>query len=139
MAIVCLLSIEAKESAFTITRGCASPGDTLTLECSVAIERLQGGGTVWRGTAFDCPSGDSEIVILYNRFVSRYCNNGTIVGWNLGIGSDNRTYTSRLNITVSPGIIGKNITCEYDNGTQSILAAGSIKMIKGIYTAIIVN
>ena len=37
-------------------------GHNLTYECTV----VGGGATVWKGTAFDCPLADDEIVRLYS-------------------------------------------------------------------------
>ena len=119
---------------FTITRECASPNNVLTFECSVLITvnatEISGRSLVWQGTTFDCPS-ENEITLLISRVDVHSCNNGTIVGWNVvkPNNSNINTYTSRLNVTISSdNIIGKTITCDYDNGTM--LNPGSIKLIK---------
>ena len=113
---------------FTITSECASPKNVLTFECSVIIianaTGISGRSLVWQGTAFDCPSAKNRLILLTSRVDAHSCNSGTIVGWNIN------TYTSRLNVTISSdnNIIGKTITCDYDNGTM--LNPGSIKLIK---------
>ena len=82
-----------------------------------------------------------EIAILISRFndtVLRMhsCDNGSIVGWPWNLmklsDSDNKIYTSRLKVTVtsSSDVIGRNISCYYDNGTIQNPAAGSLKLIK---------
>ena len=78
--------------------------------------------TVWRGSAFDCSS--EEIILLHNRFTSLngaygQCNNGSIVGRNLG--TDSGRYTSQLNVTATPDIIGKSIECLHENGLDIII------------------
>ena len=121
-------TIDADEPVFTIISECASPNNVLTFECSAEIPVSS---IVWQGTAFDCPTTNSEIVILTNRFdinISHSCSNGSIVGWNVVKPNDSsiNTYTSRLNITISSD--GKTVTCGYDNGTMQNL--GSIRLIK---------
>ena len=93
--------------------GCSCPGYTLTYECTV-----KGGvATVWNGDAFDCASSDNAITFLHLRFMSEdkpaTCNNGTIVGQTLRI--ENNSYTSQVNVTVSPKLTGKSIKCIQDN------------------------
>ena len=127
-------TIDADESMFTITSECASPNNVLTFECSVLIivnaTGISGRSLVWRGTALDCPSTINEITVLTSRVdaSSKTCNNGTIVGWNV-VEPNSSNYSSRLNVTISSdNIIGKTITCDYDNGTMQ--NPGSIKLIK---------
>ena len=40
------------------------------------------------------------------------CNNGDIVGQSLGVQGDN--YTSQLNVTITPDMVGKTVMCVYD-------------------------
>ena len=74
------------------------------------------GSTVWNGTAFSgCPQ--DEILLshpLYNHTegTAGTCNNGDIEGQSLGVQGNH--YTSQLNVTVTPDIVGKTITCVYD-------------------------
>ena len=68
---------------------CLCPGDTLTYECVVIGSRF--GATVWRGSAFDCPS--SEISLLHSAYAegsvlcAHYgeCNNGSIIAQSLSV------------------------------------------------------
>ena len=93
----------------------ASPGRSLTLECTVSGG--EGDTTIWEGTAF---SG-CEILLIHNRFgrpagTSRTCSNGAITGQSVRVES-NSTYISQLEVIITPGMIGKNIVCNHDNGT----------------------
>ena len=88
-----------------------------------------GSSTIWKGDAFNCNSG-KEMTLLHSRFnqssehnYMKTCNNGTIVGWSLG--SDNDTYTSRLNITFNYDIIGETIQC-FDDGSENIVQSITI-------------
>ena len=102
------------------TGSCIYPGDIMTYECTV-MGGLDG-ITVWRGSAFNCTMSDNEIVLLHGRFQSesdtlKMCNDGTIVGRGI-IVENNSSFTSQLNVTVTPGIIGESVECVHDiNGT----------------------
>ena len=96
------------------TSECACSGDILTYECTVVGE--PSGGTIWRGTVFDCPLG--EITLLHNRFANGtfgLCNEGAIVARSLSVEGNN--YTSQLNVTVTHDVAGKTIECIRD-GTE---------------------
>jgi hypothetical protein len=55
-----------------------------------------GTATLWRGTTFDCPLGDSEIFLRHTQFAanqeSGVCNNGDLIGRGIGVAKD--CYTS---------------------------------------------
>ena len=75
--------------------------------------------TVWTGTAFNCSSSNNDILLLHTPFSSSEgdygsCNNGAIVGRNLGV--EGNYYTSQLNVTITPDIAGKTVECFYDDG-----------------------
>ena len=92
---------------------CVCPGDILTYKCTIMSSFF--GATVWTGGALSstCP----YIFLLHNRFHSiKQCDNGTIVARSLSVEGNN--YTSQLNVTITPNIIGKTVVCGYDNGTQ---------------------
>ena len=92
----------------------------MTYKCTIPGSRdgVRGGATLWRGTAFDCTSG--QIFLLHARSPSSAtCNNGNIVA--RGILDAYGTYTSQLNVTVTPDVAGKRVKCIYhDNYTQRI-------------------
>ena len=89
---------------------------------------MGGLGTVWKGTAFDCPSSAHGIILLHSRFRDEHgtqgaCNNGTIVGQSLRI--KDTSYTSQLNVTVSSDMIGESIECFQDDGEVETLVESS--------------
>ena len=99
-------------SLFTIVSDCTCPGYYSQYECTVT----GGIATVWKGTAFNCPSNDNEIVLLHAHSTesAETCNNGAIIG--RVISTDNGTYTSQLMVRISPEMSSSTITCAYDNG-----------------------
>ena len=109
--------------------GCVCPGDTLTYTCTVTGGF--GGVTVWTGTAFDC----NEIALLHSRFSSAYgiygtCNNGAIVARSISM--EGNSYTSQLNVTVTPDTAGKTVTCGIDNGTTTTFHFTLVIAITGL-------
>ena len=108
---------------------CVCPGDNLIYKCTV--QGATTGATVWNGTAFSgCPL--NEIILFHRRFPSTgdfgECNNGNIVGRSLGVEGNN--FASQLNVTVTPDIAGKTITCFYDtlttNSTNDMIQLSTI-------------
>ena len=105
----------------------------LTFECSVIGRPV--GSTVWNGSAFNCSL--EEIALPHHRFTSENsaiindifgtCNNGFIVGQ--GLRSENGCYTSQLNVTVTPDMIGKSIECVHDAIT-STSTVGTLNIFK---------
>ena len=86
--------------------------------------------TVWKGSPFECPSSNNEVILLHSRYSSSNgtyssasCNyNGSvrIVGQIVGV-SEN-TYISQVTISDSAsksGLIGKTVECVHDNGSAS--------------------
>ena len=70
--------ISCSNSAFTIVNDCTCPGYYSQYECTVT----GGIATVWKGTVFNCPSNDDEIVLLHAHSTesAETCNNGAIIG-----------------------------------------------------------
>ena len=99
-------------SLFTIVNDCTCPGYYSLYECTVT----GGIATVWKGTAFNCPSNGNEIVLLHAHSTesAETCNNGAIIG--RVINTENVTHTSQLMVRVSPEMNGSTIVCAYDNG-----------------------
>ena len=92
---------------------CVCPGDQLTYRCTVQGDTA--GATIWNGTAFLGGCQQNEILLLHRQFTlgsTRICNNGAIVGQSLGV--QGNSYTSELNVTITPEITGKTITCAYN-------------------------
>ena len=74
---------------------------------------------MWAGSAFICQG--SEISLQHSRFVDNTavgeCNNGGIVG--RGIRVNGSIYTSHLNVTLTPEVIGKTVNCLFDDGSEN--------------------
>lgn len=103
---------------------CLCPEDILTFICSVS----DGAATIWKGSIFNCPA--NEIILRHGRFengVDGTCNDGEIVAYSTEV--SNNSYSSQLNVTVSPEMHNGTIEC-----TQLSLAGESFV---GICTLII--
>ena len=104
---------------------CACVSDVLTFTCSI----VGGGNTIWRGSAFNCPSTNNEIILRHSQFstqsgTSGSCNSGTIVGQSVGV--EGTCFTSRLNVPISEGLNDRTVQCDYNNlnaGTTNIGSA----------------
>ena len=94
----------------------------MTFTCSV----VGGGNTIWNGTAFDCPSANSisnnQIFLRHSAFgklgdPNGTCNEGAIIGE--GVSIESTRFTSRLIVSINAYIVGKNVSCIYDNTAQA--------------------
>ena len=94
----------------------------MTFTCSI----VGGGSTIWNGTAFDCPSNtntfNNQIFLRHSAFgmldePSGTCNEGAIVGE--GVSVESTRYTSRLIVRVNSNIVGKNVSCIYEDSAQA--------------------
>ena len=104
----------------------------LTFNCTV----LGGIATLWKGTAFDCPLNDNEILLRHGRFgtggTSGECNNRAIVGRSVSVeGAD--CYTSRLSVTISDGLNNETVRCilNSDSGMAIPVGETSLNVISG--------
>ena len=95
----------------------------LTFTCTI----VGGGNTIWRGTAFDCPSTTNEIILRHSTFgstgTSGTCNSGTIVGQSVRV--EGTCFTSQLDVTVSESLNSGVVQCDYNSnrGTTNIGSA----------------
>jgi hypothetical protein len=84
--------------------------------------------TLWRGTAFDCPLGDSAIILRHSQFASNQeigsCNNGDLVGRGLGVVND--CYTSQLNVTVRENFNNKTVRCAFTSSVGTRISGESL-------------
>lgn len=103
---------------------CTCSGDVLTYECRV----VDGSATVWRGSAFDCPSSGGEIVLRHSQVASGgavgVCNNGAIVGQ--GVSVVDNCFTSQLNVTLSSRLNGKSVECAHFNNVNTAVVSNSL-------------
>ena len=116
---------------------CTCPGDVLMYECTVVSTSPTLGFTILKGKPddfFKCngssSNNGSDLALPHERFdqgVVEYCNNGAVVGMSLT--SENGSYTSQFNITVSSEqlLAGGMIECLHDNGSHvSVVGAANI-------------
>ena len=117
----------------SIDNDCICPGDTVTYECTVHGD--YGAFTLWIGDFIHCSLTSQEHVIELRHQMTngsqggeaKVCNNGDIVG--KIVGTENGTFISQLNVTLTSGIAGGTIECAYDNGT--VHRVGSLNVTKG--------
>ena len=117
-----------------ISDDCACPGDVVMYECTVSGDN--GGITVWMGDFFRCSNGNQEMALVHSQFTdgpggetskTRICDNGDVKIVGRIIRVENGSFTSQLNITLTPDshiLSGRRIECAYDNGT-SVYPIGS--------------
>ena len=110
-----MLSGICAKNELIATADCVCPGRNFTYECSVVGGRF----TVWRGTVI---SGNCEVALFHSQFrdpgaTSGKCNNGAVVGYNIGV--ENNCYTSKLDILISSGLNGSTVECIVDDVTTN--------------------
>ena len=72
------------------------------------------GFTIWRGSAFDCPTQLNRILLRHTSFENGtmgFCNGGDIYGRSLGVNGS--IYTSQIVVYVTSNLIGRIIECAY--------------------------
>ena len=88
---------------------CFCPGQEVSFECTV----IGGGLTVWDGSAFMCQG--EEITLLHQEFGTNAaigeCNNGETMISARGIRVVDTRYTSQLDVTLTPAVVGRTIIC----------------------------
>ena len=97
---------------------CGCCGQNVSYTCTV----FGGVITVWAGTAFMC--GGNEIPLRHNQAEGDMgeCNNGAIIGY--GIQFVSNYYTSRLDVTLSPELDGRTVTCSVNDG-NNVMSVGT--------------
>ena len=110
---------------------CSCPREFLVFNCTI----MDGGITLWRGTAFNCPSDNDEIILRHSQYASGSasgeCNSGAITGHSLQNVVNNR-FTSQLNITSSAALNRRSVECAYDDGQQtSRIGISTLTVITG--------
>ncbi len=90
--------------------GCIPEGNTVSYECTVSDDD-GGSSTLWRGSAFNCPSSSDTISL--NHFL--YEPNGVTLTCGdlsaMSIGISGNDYTSRLTLTATAGLNGRTVEC----------------------------
>ncbi len=125
------------ECQLTQISGCVCAGHNVTFICSI----VGGGSTIWNGTAFSCSSSNSvsnnQIFLRHSAFdsempTSGMCNEGAIFGEAVDV--EVTRYTSRLNVRVDSDIVGKNVSCIYDDttrGMEILIGTTAIELTSG--------
>ena len=116
---------------------CVCPGDVLIYECTIA----GGGATLWKGSAFDCPSVSNEIILRHSEFESENgnCNNEAITADSIGstmVRNNLTCYTSRLNVTVSNEMNSRTIKCIHDSIDTTVVGMATIVFTTGKNTTL---
>ena len=108
---------------------CTCPGYTSIYECTV----FGGAATVWKGTVFDCPSTNNEVILFHGiNFTSQTCNNKVITGRVIMV--ENGAYTSQLTVRVSTEMNGSIIECAHDTGiTTPVIGSLLLTITTGVY------
>ena len=118
----------ALNSKFELREGCICPQavnntQNFTYECTT----IGSISTTWTGAAFNCPGSGNEIVLRHSQFIggtSALCNDGNITGISVGV-ENNQCYTSQLNVTYSPALLGATIMCVHNTGTSNMVIGES--------------
>ena len=102
---------------------CLCPDDVLTFLCNVS----DGVATVWKGSIFDCPNIENQIVLRHSRFkegISVPCNDHRkVIAYS--IESTNNSYISQLNVTVSPEMQNLTVECIQDGPGTNVTSIGA--------------
>jgi hypothetical protein len=109
---------------------CACAGDRLIYNCSI----MGGTATLWRGTAFDCPMDENEITFRHSQFAAnqeiRICNDGDLVGRNVGVVND--CYTSQLNVIVRESFNNKTVQCAFTSSEgMTTIGESLLRVVSG--------
>ena len=104
------------------------PEDVIEFVCSVT----DGVATVWRGSIFDCPSSGNEILLRHFKFesgTSGTCNDGKIAAYSTEV--TNNSYSSQLNVTVSPEMHNGTVECIQDSFNETSVGICTLILAMG--------
>ena len=103
---------------------CSCEGYNQIYECTI----FGVGATLWRGSAFNCPGTNDEIIIFQstNTLSHLNCNDGAITARIIRV--ESTSYTSQLTVNVSEDLIGQNISCAYESRVGVPTEIGSAKL-----------
>ena len=114
----------------------ACPGEVVNYTCTIVDTSGNPpiGSSLWRGTAFNCPTSSNGISLRHSLFstsgATGTCNNGAITAESVGV-VDN-CYTSRLMVTVSSELNETTVECTLSGvrvvGSRTMLIAGTGKL-----------
>lgn len=93
---------------------CYCPGQVVSFECTIIGGEL----TSWEGSALMCQG--REITLLHREFNTSTamgeCNSGETMISARSVRVTNNSYTSRLDVTLTPAVIGRDISCSSSDG-----------------------
>ena len=125
------IATDGVKSGLIQISGCTCLGYNIMITFGCTVLSGFGGATVWKGSIFDCARSDNEVVLLHGRIepwsnehTRRTCNNGSIIGETIQVVGN--YYTSRLQVTESPDMIGEGIECISDDGTVMVVGSSII-------------
>ena len=126
-----VLFSHAAGNELSLINQCTCLGFSLTYECTIVTE---GGATIWKGSAIDCPKIDNEIFLSHSlREFTKFnmsCRDRPITAYGIGI-EDNR-YISRLDIgNLNRSMINESVQCTYSNGTSTVVGTDYIDITTG--------
>ena len=102
------------------------PEDVVVFVC-----RVSGGvATVWRGSIFNCPDHGNQILLRHRNFeneTSGTCNDGEIIAYSSEVA--NNSYSSQLNVTVTPEIHNGTVECVKPQGHANEISVGICTLI----------
>ena len=107
------------------------PENIAVFDCSVS----GGVATVWRGSIFNCRG--NQIVLRHHNFVhetSGTCNDRDIIAYSSEV--TNNSYSSRLNVTVTPEMHNGTVECIQDDFNETLVGICTLIFTTGIYVSI---
>ena len=122
----------AVNSGLRSLNDCFCPGQDVSFECTVIGGEL----TLWHGNALMCQGG--EITLLHNEFNTSAamgeCNSGETLISARGVRVVNNSYTSHLDVTLTPTAIGRDIAC---SSSDEVIDSTTLRMSTGDYILLI--
>ena len=104
---------------------CHRPEDVVVFDCSVS----GGVATIWKGSIFNCHSSGNQILLRHYNFkngANGICNDGEIIAYSSEV--TNSSYSSRLNVTVTPEMHNGTVEC-FQVGLTDSTSAGTCTLI----------
>ena len=133
ITLLYFLFYHAARNEVSLINQCTCLGFSQTYECTIAAE---GGSTIWKGTAIDCPEIGNEIFLGHSsqEFTQiRGCFSRPITAY--GVRIEENCYTSRLNITtLDLNMNNESVQCIYSNGTSTVVGTAYIEISTGTHT-----
>ncbi len=110
--------------------GCIPEGVTVSYECTVTDDDGSR-STIWRGSAFNCPSSASRIILIHFEPNGESGACGDLSAMSVGVSGDN--YTSRLTLTATAGLNGMTVECSRSGivivGSDTLRTGGKYQLI----------